>query len=160
MIIRLTQKLAKKIDALPLNSLPLHDNPFADWSTNLFTVRRFQYIMMSNTTSLYSIVTPGRGISDIGKFIREMRFSLRYTLRADGLSLFWDRLIEAETGHVQFAKSLNRSVTGSMNDMIFCAKGYIEDDLSMFEVSARVNQMPMRILEYDPRSAFQSQTPG
>ena len=54
MIFRLSQKLNDKIKAGPLPVLPLDDNPLADWSAHLFLADRMQYILLSNTKSLYS----------------------------------------------------------------------------------------------------------
>ena len=42
---------------------------FADWSAHLFTAERTQYILISNTASLYSMVMFGRGITDDCRFI-------------------------------------------------------------------------------------------
>ena len=56
MILRLSQKLATKIKAGTLPEKPLDENPYADWSCHLFTADRTQYIIMSNTKSLYSCV--------------------------------------------------------------------------------------------------------
>jgi len=61
MIVRLSQKLNAKIKGGTLPTLPPDDNPFADWSAHLFLVDRTQYILVSNTTSLYSIVMYGKG---------------------------------------------------------------------------------------------------
>lgn len=54
MIFRLSQKLAKKLKVGALPSLPPDQNPYADWSANLFTADRTQYIILTNTQSLYS----------------------------------------------------------------------------------------------------------
>ena len=43
MIFRLSQKLNTKIKAGALRALPLHENPFADWSAHLFVAGRTQY---------------------------------------------------------------------------------------------------------------------
>lgn len=59
MILRLSQKLCTKIEAGSLKAMPLDDNPFADWSANLFVADRTQYILVSNTKSLYSTVLFG-----------------------------------------------------------------------------------------------------
>ena len=69
MIFRLSQKLNTKIKAGALRALPLDDNPFADWSAHLFVADRTQYILVSNTKSLYSTVMFGKGITDDGHFI-------------------------------------------------------------------------------------------
>jgi hypothetical protein len=70
MILRLSQKLNKKIQAGKLSEMPLDDNPYADWSCHLFTADRTQYIIMSNTASLYSCVMFGKGITNDGLFIQ------------------------------------------------------------------------------------------
>jgi len=63
LILRLSQNLAKKVDAGSLKP-----NPFADWSAHLFTADRAQYVIVTNTTSLYSVVMRGSGIaSDTGQ---------------------------------------------------------------------------------------------
>ncbi|MCL4195363.1 MAG: hypothetical protein KJZ87_26730 [Thermoguttaceae bacterium] len=64
MIFRLSRKLAAKLKEGSLPSLPLDENPYADWSAHLFTADRTQYIIISNTKSLYSVVLYGRGITD------------------------------------------------------------------------------------------------
>jgi len=72
MIFRLSQKLNAKIKAGTLAALPLEENPFADWSAHLFAIGSTQYILLSNTKSLYSAVVPAKGIYDDGTFIERM----------------------------------------------------------------------------------------
>ena len=66
MILRLSQKLNTKIEAGSLTNMPLDENQYADWSCHLFTADRTQYIIMSNTPSLYSCVMFGKGITNDG----------------------------------------------------------------------------------------------
>ena len=84
MIFRLSQKLNTKIKAGTLPALPLDKNPFADWSAHLFVADRTQYILLSNTKSLYSTVIYGKGITDEGLFIEPAMSSLRDFMRHDG----------------------------------------------------------------------------
>ena len=56
MIFRLSQKLSTKIKVGTLGALPLHENSLADWSAHVFVAGRTQYILLSNTKSLYSTV--------------------------------------------------------------------------------------------------------
>ena len=69
MIFRLSQKLAEKIKEAPSRSLPPDPNPYADWSAHLFTAERTQYIILTNTPSLYSAVVYGRGIATASQFL-------------------------------------------------------------------------------------------
>lgn len=68
----------------------------------------------------------------------------------------FERLVVPEMARVSFSKSLNRAVVGSMNELVFHAKlDLIEGELSPYEVSFRLNMMPMGYLKYGhPRAAF------
>lgn len=60
MIFRLSQKLATKLKEGNLPTVPLDSNPYADWSAHLFTADRTQYIIVTNTKALYSVVMYGK----------------------------------------------------------------------------------------------------
>jgi len=156
MIIRITQKLSKKIKVSPAESLPLDPNPFADWSANLFTADRSQYILLTNTASLYSILMPGRGISNDGIFLDRASETIREFLVEDGFEEAFKRWIATAGGGVQFSKALNRSVTGSMNDLIYLSKvRMIEQGMSLHDASVEANDTPMSAIEFTfPREEF------
>jgi hypothetical protein len=162
MILRLSQKLAKKIKEAPSQSLPPDPNPFADWSAHLFTAERTQFIIVSNTPSLYSAVLYGRGIADGSQLILRALDCLREFMVDDGQEFIYRRFIAPATETVRFSKALNRSITGSMNDLVFHAKMWlIERDLSPYDTSFRLNEIPMSGLDYrSPREAFKALTVG
>ena len=56
MIFRLSTKLATKLKVAPSKVLPLDKNPFADWSAHFFMGERTQFLIVTNTASLYSTV--------------------------------------------------------------------------------------------------------
>ena len=118
MIFRLSQKLNAKIKAGALRALPLHENPFADWSAHLFVAGRTQYLLLSNTKSLYSTVMYGKGVTTDSHFIERALGGIREFMEADGQAFVYRRFIVPATASVRFAKALDRSVTGSMNDLI------------------------------------------
>jgi hypothetical protein len=126
MILRLSQKLSAKIRAGTLKAMPLDDNPYADWSCHLFSADRTQYIIVSSTKSLYSYVMYGKGITNDGIFIERVLNSLREFMEDDGHSFIYQRFIAPASNTVRFATALNRSVTGSMNDLIGHATGWFE----------------------------------
>ena len=156
MILRLSQKLNKKIKAGTLSEMPLDDNPYSDWSCHLFTADRTQYVIITNTKSLYSTVMFGKGITDDSRFIERVLSSLREISESDGQAFVYQKFIAPSSATVSFAKALNRSVTGSMNDMIYHAQMWlIEEELSPFDVGFKLNEMPMSALEYaNPKDAF------
>ena len=70
--------------------------------------------------------------------------------------LIYQRFIAPSSASVQFSKSLNRSVTGSMNDMIVHAKMWLhERGLSPQDTATRLNDIPFSSLKYQkPREVF------
>jgi hypothetical protein len=155
MIVRLGNTLAKKTWETGLFTRPAHTNPLADWSAHLFAVRHVHYILISNTTTLYSMVLFGRGITDGGQLIDRMTWVIREVMDHDGLGQAYEEYVVPETGRVTFAKALNRSVTGSMNDLVFQAKVCLDEEISPYDVSFLLNELPMSHLKHrKPLEAF------
>lgn len=149
MIFHLTQKLAKKIKLYPLEALEAAHNPFIDWTAHLFTVEHTQYIIVTNSSSLYSMVIYGRGITNNNEFTQKTLNYMREYMTNDGCEFIYHRLIEPYTSQISFGKATNRGVLGSMNEFIFHAKFFIgERRLSVFETSLEINQTPMRYIGY------------
>jgi hypothetical protein len=167
MIFRLSQKLATKIKAGALSVAPLDENPYADWSAHLFVADRAQYILICNTKSLYSTVMYGKGITDDNIFIQQALASIREFLEADGQLFTYERLISPAAATVQFAKALDRSVIGSMNDLVYHATLWLlEKGMAPSEVGFKLNQTPFSSLVgpdrrryYNPREAFKMLMP-
>ena len=158
MIFRLTLKLAKKIGIAPLPAIPYDDNrnPILDWHAHLFTAQRTQYIILTNTASLYSIVMYGRGITNDKNFIREALSNMEEFMIMDGNQVIYENHIEPESQITYFSKIIDRRVLGSMNDLIFQAKFYLsEGQKSPFDVSFMLNKSPMSYLQYsNPKVEF------
>lgn len=158
MIFRLSQKLAKKLKEGTLASLPLDENPYADWSAHLFTADRTQYIIVTNTKSLYSVVLCGKGITNDRQFIERVLSTMREFMEDDGQAFIYRRWVAPASGSVRFGKALNRSVTGSMIDLVYHAKIWLtEGGLSPHDTGFKLNSIPMRALSYQyTREAFKS----
>ena len=123
---------------LPARSLD--ENPLADWSSHLFLADRTQYILVSNTKSLYSSVMYGKGITDDGRFIQRALSNLREFMEEDGLEFVYRRIIAPASGTVRFARALDRVVTGSMNELIkYATILLVGGELSPFDVGFRLN---------------------
>jgi hypothetical protein len=147
MILRLSQKLATKIKAGMLGEMPLDENPFADWSCHLFTANRTQYIIMSNTPSMYSCVMYGKGITYESIFIQRALSTIREFMEDDGQSAIFQRLIAPASGEVGFAKALNRSVTGSTNELVMSAKAQLNSgEISPHSIGFKLNDFLLSAL--------------
>jgi hypothetical protein len=156
MILRFSQKLATKLKVRLSAVMPQGENPFADWTASLFTAGRTPFVLLTNTASLYSAVFYGRGITDDARFLALALDAIREALEHDGQEAIYQHFIAPTTGVVQLSKALNRSVTGSMNDLIVHAKMWLtEGDLSPHETSIRLNDIPFSPLQYrKPREVF------
>ena len=162
MIFRLSQKLARKLKIATPKPAPADPIPFADWSAHLFTADGTQYVILTNTPSLYSIVIFGRGISNDSQFLDRALGAIREFMVADGQEFIFRRFIAPAAATVQFASALNRSVTGSMNDLIYHAQFWlVERELSPFDTSFELNDIPFSSLDYGkPREEFKSLDAG
>ncbi len=163
MILRVTQKLSAKIKAGRLYDKPLDENPYADWSCNVFTSGRTQYIIVLNTASLYSCVMYGKGITNKSCFIERSLSTIHEFMDDDGQTFAYERFIARTARTVTFAKGLSRSVTGSMNELVRFAKYWLaEGDLSPHDIGYKLNDVPMSALArsnsdfyWTPRETFQ-----
>ena len=164
MIFRLSQKLNTKIKAGTLKTMPLDENPFADWSATLFVVDRTHYILLSNTKTLYSAVTFGKGITNDSRFIERALSSIREFMQDDGYEAEYLRFIAPATARVQFAKALDRTVTGSLNELVQAATYCLDDGVrSPFDVSVELNDLLLSAIASNkaerygkPKEAFES----
>ncbi len=156
LIFRVTQKLATKIKVVPAAALPNHENPFLDWTANLFMVSRWQCILLTNSLCLYSIVMPGKGIPNEKVFVKQGLSELREYMALDGTVDLFDTQIAPAMNSVNFCKAGDRRVLGSMNDAIFQAKSDLtEIGYPLSIVNKRLNETPRSILKYQhPRSMF------
>lgn len=155
MILRLSQKLNTKIKAGKLTEMPLDENPYADWSCHLFTADRTQYIIMSNTKSLYSCVMYGAGITDDSRFIERALSTIREFMEDDGQAFAYQRFIAPASGMVTFAKALNRSVTGSMNDLIKFSKHWlVQKEISPHALGFKLNDILLSALATEESRSY------
>jgi hypothetical protein len=159
MIFRLTAKLARKIGLDPLTSLP-HDKgmpPLLDWHAHLFTVQRTQYILTTNTASLYSLVMPGRGITMDRQFVQALSDSLQAFLSGQGQQPSVAGGLPSPDQDAAFVKITDRHILGSMNDLIFQSKIRLQEgQQTLFTVSYYLNETPLSYLKYrSPKTVFQ-----
>ncbi|ABA88720.1 hypothetical protein Pcar_1474 [Syntrophotalea carbinolica DSM 2380] len=147
MIIRLTQKLAKKIKVFPTDAAPRTENPFSDWTANLFSAGRAQYIILTHSTSLYSVVFPGRGINDPDRFIEHALSAMGEQMADARYGGVFEKHIAPLAGNIRFSKTGDRCVLGSMNELVQQAKCRLADQSLAFAVKG-LNETPMGALEY------------
>src|SRR5262249_38761945 len=112
--------------------------------------------------SLYSAILRGKGITNASFFIGRALSSIREAMQDVGQETTYRQFIAPASRSVRFGKALNRSVTGSMNDLINHATAWLaEGDLSPREVGVRLNDILLSALARSksapygkPRDAF------
>ncbi len=156
MIIRLSSKLAGRIKARVTTTLRADPKPLADWSAHVFTADRTPYILITNTASLYSVVTLACGVTNDASLITRAVSCLGEQMADDNLQAPFLSVVKPSSAAVNFSKALNRSITGSMNDLVFHAKVWlIEANLSPCDTATKLNNIPFSALKYlKPREVF------
>jgi len=162
MIIRLTAKLGKKVGFSPIDSCRPDIDPFLDWVGHLFTAQRTQYIILSNTASLYSIIMPGRGVSNEKKLVRQGMSNMEEFMVKDGFEFIFRRQIAPYCRTIILSKVTDKKVLGSIVEMVREAQFWlIERDLSPFEAASKINTTIFSYLRYNhPKEVFAQLKPG
>ncbi len=156
MVFRLSRKLAKWIKIQPGITAPLSGNPFLDWTAHIFFAGKMPYVIVTNTSSLLSIIFSGKGISDDNVFVMRCLSYMKEYLSDEPFTFFFPRIIGPHMDKVLYLRSTDQRVIGSMNDLVRNARVHlIEDGLSPLRASQKINEMPMSYLDYDtPERAF------
>jgi len=157
-IFRISAKLAKKIHLDYEQALPPSPNPFLDWSADLFTANRAQYILISNSASLYSVAIYGKGVTRESRFFGDTLAAMRDVMGSNGFLPLFEGEIAPAFYPVALAKRENRSVIGSMNDFIFQARLQLaHEDVAPYDMASFLNRTRMSYIDYrTPREEFQS----
>ncbi|MEN6429291.1 MAG: hypothetical protein ABFC80_00390 [Coriobacteriales bacterium] len=157
-IFRVSSKLGKKIRLDYEQTLPPSPNPLLDWSADLFTADRTQYILLTNTASLYSLVLYGKGVTNETRLFADTLAAMRDVMRSDGFLSTFEDVIAPLFYPTALAKRANRSVIGSMNDLILQARLRLaRNEVSPSDLSFFLNNTLMSYIDYRaPREDFRS----
>jgi hypothetical protein len=103
-----------------------------------------------------------KGCTDESYFVGRALETIREFMESDGQAISYQRFIAPATSSVKFSKALNRSVTGSMNELIQFAKDWlIEEKWSPCDIGFKLNEIWMSALRHQrPREAFKALAGG
>jgi hypothetical protein len=156
MILRLTRALNDRLKGGPLVESLLHEDPLLDWSARTFEAGAAEYLLLCNTPSLYCVVLSDATFTDMNHFTDRMLGVVRSILDGAGRGA-----VGRGIGPVRFAKPLDRSVTGSLNELVAHATALLADrSMSVQEVGQRLNDVLLSALRRGdrkygtPREAF------
>ncbi len=94
--------------------------------------------------------------------------NIREFMEDDGKAFVYQRFIAPTSGSVRFAKARDRSVTGSINELVKSAKFWLEqDELSPYDIGFRLDDMRLSALASNkkgscgkPEKAFKALADG
>lgn len=157
MLLRLTDKLSKKLKIGPLTRVTEDPGPYLEWYAMLFTINGCQYILTTEAKSLFSLVMYGRGVTDEDIYLQHLFNNLKEYMHCMGNRLIYDRVIAPGTGRITMSKTSSKTVLGSMNVMTrLCASKLDGDDWMPWDLSECINTTPFKAIgrQY-PKAAFQ-----
>jgi hypothetical protein len=158
MFIRFTDKLSKKLKLGRISRIEKYPGPFLEWYAHLFSVQRTQYILVTKATSLYTVIMYGRGVVDDNIFLKQFFSFLREKMEEIEGRMIFERIIAPNSARITLSKTINKSVLGSINDMVNMSKFVVEsEDMSPFDLSDFLNNTPFKFINYQsPLAAFKS----
>jgi hypothetical protein len=161
LLIRCTEKLAKEMGLKRRDlSDPAQAGFLGSRFGHVFRIERRKCLIFTNDETLYSFVVAGVRRSQLADLGRVFANHLLESLRVEGLETLLRERIGDGSKHVVLARTNNRSVVGSMNDLRFMAEVDVETSGGLGEfdvgrVSYRLNRTPMSALNYElPLRAF------
>ena len=124
--IRPTKVLARRLGiTVPLVPPPV-SNRVADWCAHEFRFSRYRYLIFCNTASLYPVVMLATGVTDGEKLMMRMLGGLQTCLKGGALEQQFQQQILPAGPALQWAPIPDRSVLGSINELVFLAKCFLE----------------------------------
>lgn len=123
------------------------------WHANLLHIDRRKCVLFANDKTLFNFIATDVSraqIRDLGEMFKSL---LRCVLSDEGFSEQVKEKILSEYDELEFAKSNNRRVLGSMNDLAFHYKHLIQDRGGVHSIAVpgiirQLNRMPMGAIEY------------
>ena len=153
-LIRCTKKLQKEIGIKSIDLVTL--NPgfsfLGQWHANLIYINGKKCVLFANDRTLLNFISPDVSraqIRDLGNIFRTW---LAAVLHREGLEPALVQQILTEYEEVGIAKSKNRSVLGSLNDLAFHYEFLIQESGGLHspeipDIIYKLNRMPMSPLK-------------
>ena len=151
-IIRCTARLLNELAIKPTIEADRFPG-LGNWHANLLRIDRKKFVLFTNDQTTYSFL--GRWLRKPAPedFAGVFRMGLFRSLTGEGLAEAQVEYMLVEHKHIEIAKTSNRSILGSMNELVFQIKymidskgGLANTDLS--EINRDLNHIPMSVIRY------------
>lgn len=150
-ILHCTKKAQDRLKVKPIGALSEPTTRLGNWYCNEFTASRRKYLIFVNVRTLLPIVISVKGLKtsrDILELFKQRLFKAFLLLQLTE-ERFMPELMEMD--EVVFAKTSNRSIIGSMKDIIAQAKfssDYHEIDVDSPAMFESLSQIPLKANGY------------
>ena len=157
MVIRGTQKLLKEL-GVPGQEPAAHEQeppPLFEWYGNLIRIERRKCLVFVESSTLFTFMIPAVTKARYREFRKLFLDHLAFALHAVGVQLGNADFAE----RISFARTRDRRIIGSMNDLIF----QLTHDIAWVgglrhadpvDVIRRVNRTPMTLIDSSPDRAI------
>ncbi len=144
MLVRCTKKFITELKAKPTNEDPPKD-PFWSWHANMFYVERRKCVLITNDITLFTLFIPALKKTEFQTFQHVFGQQLFKNLMYEEIPQNNIERVLTECQTIQYDKTNNRSVLGSMNDQKYLAEYYIQDEgglarTNIFELNRKLNR--------------------
>lgn len=157
-LIRCTQKLLKAL-RIPPAELEQPEGVLGGWHANLLRIERRKCVLFTNDSTLFSIFVPGMKKERFERMAHIFGQELFRSLRREGFGQSEVEAVLDEIEEIRYAKTNNRSVLGSMNDLAYQLEWIIHAhgglaQASMDSVAHDLNRIPMSAIEEHTFSVY------
>ena len=123
------------------------------WHANLMYVGGKKCILFANDKTLFNFIAAGVSRAQIRNLGDMFKNLLQCVLADECFEVSVIEKIMSEYEELGYAKTINRSVLGSMNDLAFNYKYYIQDaggvhSHAVPSIIGKLNRMPLGAIEY------------
>jgi len=154
-IIHCTRKLLKELD-VPLvepDKIPVPTEGLGNWYANLLRIDRRKCLLFTNEKSLYTFLIPKVLKANLKNIEQEFLINFSYNLQNEGFGLDVINRVMQEYHEIGFARTSNRQVLGSMNELTFQYELLIEEkegleNIGILELNKQINRTIMGALKY------------
>jgi hypothetical protein len=167
MILHCTQKLLKELGNPPLQKPDIPTAGLGNWYANLLTIDRRKCILYTNEKTLYSFLLPTVKKENLRNIADEFLLNLNLNLQAEGFPIEVISRVMQEYSDIGFAKTVNKHVLGSMNELTFQYKDIIMnryariEQVKALELNKEVNRTIMKGIQYlQPVESLRELLPG
>ena len=152
MIMCCTKKFLSELKRNPGKEDPIIDS-FWSWHANTFYIERRKCVLVTNDITLFTMFIPALKKPDFQSFNFIFGQQLFKNLLHEKIPRNQIETILAECEELQYKKTNNRSVLGSMNELKFQLEYHIEAEgglerTDIFELNHRLNRTIMSSIKY------------